>query len=71
MTLWMGLFTLLLLALLGIGVWLVVRQLTDISQRKESRESLAMRTLRERYARGEVDSATFEEMQAHLESRSN
>lgn len=72
--LWMGLSGLFWLILLGLVIWLLVRWI--IRQQTVARPLLpgtppnlpsAMEILRQRYARGEIDEATFTRMRAHLE----
>lgn len=69
--LWMGLGSLLWIALLGLAIWALVRL---ISNRSSTSNPLlntpgptAMEILRQRYARGEIDEATFARMREQLE----
>ena len=72
--LWMGLGSLFWLILLGLAIWLLVRWITR-QQMVASPPSpgtplnppSAMEILRQRYARGEIDEATFTRMHNHLE----
>lgn len=64
---------LLWLALIGVAIFALVRWASrDTTTRGQpgatpGREPSAMETLRQRYARGEIDTATFEDMRARLE----
>jgi putative membrane protein len=71
MILWMGFWNLLWLVLLGLAVWALVRWLLSSTShlahpRPSSNEPTAIEILRQRYARGEIDTATFEQMREHL-----
>jgi putative membrane protein len=65
---------LLWLAVIGVAIWALVRWASrDATMRGQpgatpGREPSAMETLRQRYARGEIDTATFEDMRARLEA---
>ena len=70
---WMGLGSLFWLIVLGLAIWLLVRWLTQ--SRYPTTPSApgtpppppsAMEILRQRYARGEIDAATFENMRERL-----
>ena len=70
---WMGLESLFWLIVLGLVIWLLVRWL--IQSRSPATPSApgtsppplsAMEILRQRYARGEIDEATFENMRERL-----
>lgn len=69
--LWMGLGSLLWIALLGLAIWALVRLLshrTTVGNPLVSGPTLsAMEILRQRYARGEIDEATFARMRERLE----
>jgi putative membrane protein len=71
--LWMGLGSLFWLVLLGLSIWLLVRWLTRNSHPatpwypNTPPSPSAMEILRQRYARGEMDTETFQAMRAHLE----
>ncbi len=65
MMFWMMLGEIFWLLLLGIAVWALVRWL---SYRKPPTEPSAMEILHRRYARGEIDTATFEQMRERLEA---
>ena len=69
--LWMGLGSLLWIALLGVAIWALVRL---FSHRAPGANPLVsapgltpMEILRQRYARGEIDEATFARMRERLE----
>ncbi len=55
-------------AILGLLVWALVRWLTTRTSTSEPTGPSAMDILRQRYARGEIDTATFEQMRAQLEA---
>lgn len=60
------------LALVGIATWAFVRWLAGsaihpIRGRTSPAELSALEILRQRYARGEIDTTTFEQMKNHLE----
>lgn len=57
----MLLWSILLLALVAGGVWLAVRAFRTNSSPATGGESSALHVLRDRYARGEIDDAEFEE----------
>jgi putative membrane protein len=72
---WMVLSSLIWLALIGLAVWAFVRWVSHQTQSGRQNESggtstgpSAMEILRQRYARGEIDSDTFELMRQHLEA---
>lgn len=72
MMLWMVFWNLLWLVALGVVIWALIRWLTrsTSSSRPPSNPSngpSAMEILRQRYARGEIDTATFEQMRERLE----
>ncbi len=63
------------IALLVVLVWAVIRWLTTKTTVAPLQESVtpmggpsALEILRQRYARGEIDTATFEQMRAQLEA---
>lgn len=62
------------IALLGVLVWVVIRWFERRTGSSGSRESgsgpSAMAILCQRYARGEIDTATFEQMRERLEATS-
>lgn len=71
----MTVFGFLWLVLIGVAIWALVRWVSrDMTSQGPAgptptgRESSAMETLRQRYARGEIDAATFEDMRARLEA---
>ncbi len=71
MILWMVFWNLLWLVLLGLAVWALVRWLFRSTShlahpRPSFNEPTAIEILRQRYARGEIDTATFEQMREHL-----
>jgi putative membrane protein len=55
-------------ALLGLIVWALVRWLATRTPGIGGTGPSAMETLQQRYARGEIDAATFAQMRAQLES---
>lgn len=72
--LWMGFWTVLWVALLGLVLWGVMRLLArrpDASSahvwRIQSDEPSALEILNRRYARGELDAEDYEEMRARIE----
>ena len=71
---WMILSSLFWLGLAAIVVWALVRWLSSASRSMMSRgpnepaHLSAMDILKARYARGEIDEATFERMRAQLET---
>ena len=70
--LWMGLGSLFWLVLLGFAIWLLVRWLTRNNPATPSNPDTpptppsALEILRQRYARGEIDTPTFETMRERL-----
>ena len=55
--------------LLGLLLWALLRWIgTRAPNQGASSEQSAIETLRQRYARGEIDETTFERMQQRLES---
>ena len=74
MGLWMVVGSLFSLALLGVLIWALVRWLgsrapTPTMPPAGSGPS-ALEILRQRYARGEIDTTTFEQMRERLEAQS-
>ena len=74
MGLWMVVGSLFFLALLGLLIWGLVRWLgsrapTPTMPPAENGRS-ALEILRQRYARGEIDATTFEQMRERLEAQS-
>jgi uncharacterized membrane protein len=70
--LWMGAGAIFWLAALGLFVWLLVRWLDrrgaggrNLSAQPDSGPT-AQETLRQRYARGEIDATTYEQMRERL-----
>jgi putative membrane protein len=65
----MGFAGLIWLALLGLAIWAVARLLSNREPMGRSPVSgpSAMEILRQRYARGEIDDATFAQMRERLE----
>jgi putative membrane protein len=64
----MSLGSIILIVLIAVLIWaLVTRQRTNATH--PSPALSAMETVRQRYARGEIDAATFEQMRAPLETR--
>jgi putative membrane protein len=73
--LWMGLGSLFWLVLLGLAIWLLVRWLTRSTASTMSQvppappnSPSALEILRQRYARGEIDTPTFEAMRERLQA---
>lgn len=66
MGLWMIVASLFWLAALGLLIWALVRWLGSRSQTPPPGPS-AREILRQRYARGEIDTATFEQTRERLE----
>lgn len=62
---WGWVFWLVVLVLLGIGVYALIRAAWP--GRKEPGEDRALALLRERYARGELDEETYRQMKKALE----
>jgi putative membrane protein len=69
MLLAMALNAVIWIALIGLLIWGVSRLFTNRSSSSGPREfgPSAQEILRQRYARGEIDAATFEEMRRRLE----
>ena len=73
MMFWMFFWNLFWLALLGLAVWALVRWLVSSTSHGKHQdiplaEPAALEILRRRYARGEIDAATFEQMRERLEA---
>ena len=70
MMLWMGIGTIFWLGVLALLIWAVVRWVGPRATGRYPTASgmSAMEILRQRYARGEIDAATFEQMRERLES---
>lgn len=62
----MVLSSLLLIALIAVLIWAVVSWLNE--KNANTTTPSAMEVLRRRYARGEIDTATFEQMRERLEA---
>jgi putative membrane protein len=58
-------------AVLGLLLWGLLRWLTTRSLSADATGSSAMELLRQRFARGEIDAATFEQMRERLEAAPN
>lgn len=72
MMLWMFFWNFLWLALLGIAIWSLVRWLVrspsqSTHQRTLPAEPSALEILQQRYARGEIDAVTYEQMRERIE----
>ena len=72
---WMAVSILFWLALIGIAVWALVRWVSHQTRLGSGHQtdstitgSTAQEILRQRFARGEIDSETFERMRHQLES---
>ncbi len=67
----MGIGSLLWIALLGLAIWALARLLSNRAPVGNPPQSVsgpsAMEILRQRYARGEIDEATFARMREQLE----
>ncbi len=70
MLLWMGLGSIFWLTLLGLVVWALVRWLgaRPVGYAPRAAGPSAMEILQQRYARGELDAATFDQMRERLEA---
>ncbi|HZC07327.1 MAG TPA: SHOCT domain-containing protein [Ktedonobacterales bacterium] len=69
--LWMSLGGILWIVALGLVIWALVRWLghrTPMNSLPPERELSALEILRQRYARGEIDATTYEQMRERLES---
>jgi putative membrane protein len=73
MMLWMGAGAIFFLAALGLIVWLLVRWLDprragarNLSSAPPENGPTAQEILRQRYARGEIDATTYEQMRERL-----
>lgn len=69
--LWMGLGGLLWLALLGLAIWAIVRLVgsrMSTSAPPAPAAPAAEEILRQRFARGEIDAATYDQMRERLRS---
>jgi putative membrane protein len=65
----MTLSSLFWIALIAVLIWAVVRWLNKQNVYTTTPTPSAMEILRQRYARGEIDTATFEQMREQLEAR--
>jgi putative membrane protein len=67
---WMGLWSVFWLVLLGLAIWLLIRWLSGRTTlgtpHAPPNPPSALEILRQRYARGEIDTATFENMRERL-----
>lgn len=72
--LWMGLGLLFWVLLLGLAIWLLVRWLTrttsPVTPQVPPSAPPALVILKQRYARGEIDTPTFEAMRERLQATS-
>jgi Predicted membrane protein len=73
MMLWMFFWNFFWLVLLGLAVWALIRWLGRSAWHGEHRdlpsaEPSALEILQRRYARGEIDATTFEQMRERLEA---
>jgi putative membrane protein len=73
MMLWMSLWGIFWLIVLGVAVWALVRWVSGRApvggpSSGPWTSPSAMEILRQRYARGEIDATTFEQMRARLEA---
>ena len=62
----MTLSSLLWIALIAVLIWAVIRWLNKQNVHTTTATPSAMEILRQRYARGEIDTATFEQMRERL-----
>lgn len=72
MMFWMAVWNLFWLVLLGLAIWALVRWLTRFTSERTRRDGSpagpsALEILRQRYARGEIDTETFEHMRERLQ----
>ena len=66
---WMAIWSVIWLVVLGVVIWALVRWVSGRSLASGSQPGpSAMEILRQRYARGEIDTATFEQMRERLEA---
>ncbi|MGE5334242.1 MAG: SHOCT domain-containing protein [Nitrososphaerota archaeon] len=74
MSLWMIIGSLFWIAVVGVVIWALVRWLSSRSQPTTmppvAGGQSALEILRQRYARGEIDAATYEQMRERLEGSS-
>lgn len=66
----MSLVSILCIAVIVVLIWALVRWFNRRSMNAtlQSPAPMAMETLRQRYSRGDIDAATFEQMRAQLET---
>jgi len=67
----MVIWNLVWLGLLAVGIWLLIRWIAHTAAtrpRPPADQPSAMEILRQRYARGEIDTTTFEQMRERLEA---
>jgi putative membrane protein len=68
---WMSIWGLVWLVLVGVAIWALVRWVDRRTATPGSTSGpSAMEILRQRYARGEIDATTFEQMRERLEGSS-
>lgn len=65
---WMMISSVIWLVLVAIAVWAFARWVTRPTQSNASSSPSATEILRQRFARGEIDSDTFERMRRQLEA---
>jgi putative membrane protein len=67
----MVIWNLVWLGLLAVGIWLLIRWIAHAAAtrpRSPADQPSAVEILRQRYARGEIDTTTFEQMRERLEA---
>jgi putative membrane protein len=68
---WMAFWSIIWLVVLGVVIWALVRWASGRTPASGPQLGpSAMEILRQRYARGEIDAATFEQMRERLEAAS-
>lgn len=70
MMLWMSLWGVIWLVVLGVAIWALVRWMSGRTPAASGPSSgpSALEILRQRYARGEIDATTYEQMRERLEA---
>jgi putative membrane protein len=71
MMVWMSIWGLIWLVLVGLAIWALVQWVGNRTTTSSlMRGPSALEILRQRYARGEIDAMTFEQMRERLEATS-